>query len=197
MNETESILVALASGSVGALLATGLAALFDRWKEQARLRADVLLQAVGWADDVYLRIIDMHVAKNAAYTGGKQYLAGDDYAANSRELRSALLRSSLLARVGVVYGEGEETAALNKLRGSLLQAAQILWRSKADSWSSTHTQLQSFLASEVDPCRAAFERRLFESAGRPMRWLGLHARQHASPWSPISGADTSNDAMLD
>ena len=39
----------LASGLVGALLATILGAVFDFFREQARLRADVMLTVVGWA----------------------------------------------------------------------------------------------------------------------------------------------------
>jgi hypothetical protein len=184
MGPVASVLLALGSGALGAVLATALAALFDRWREQARLRGEVMLAAVGWADETYLRIIDLHIAKNASYTGTKPNLQPDEYASNSRELRSSLLRVSVLARVAIVYGEGTETALLNQLRANLLEAAQILWRARRENWPETDRQVRALLAQNVDPIRQRFERQLLNATGLPMRWLGLRPRtSNRAEWS--------------
>ncbi len=184
MDVDGSVLLALSSGALGALLATALTALFDRWREQARLRGEVMLDAVGWADETYLRIIDLHMAKGAIYTGGKPYLRPDEYDINSREIRSLLTKSSLLAKIAIVYGEGTEIALLRQLRGSLLQAAQMLWRSHQESWKETDVQVKTFLEKNVDPIRVQFERQLLNATGLPMRWLGLHPRaSNRAAWS--------------
>lgn len=184
MDTAGSVLLALSSGAVGAVLATAIGALFERWREQARLRADVMLSAVGLADEVWLRIIDLHLSKAAAYKGSKPHLQGEEYKANTRQLRSLLLGASVMARVAIVYGEGRETALLNQLRGKLLEAARILWAARQATWDETDRKIRAFLSSEVDPLRKQFERELLEGASAPMKWLGLRARPTSrTEWS--------------
>ena len=90
----------------------------------------------------------------------------------------------MLARVAIVYGEGTETALLNQLRASLLEAAQILWRARRENWPETDRQVRAFLAQNVDPIRQRFERQLLNATGLPMRWLGLRPRtSNRAEWS--------------
>ena len=168
------------------MLATAIGALFERWREQARLRAEVMLSAVGWADDVWLRIIDLHLSKAAAYSGSKPYLQSEEYRANTRELRSLLLGASVLARLAIVYGEGRETALLNQLRAKLLEAARSLWAARKDGWDEADRKIKAFLSSEVDPLRKQFERQLLEGVALPMKWLGLRPRPASrTEWSAV------------
>jgi hypothetical protein len=181
----------LASGLLGALIATILGIAFSFFQEQARVRADVMLTVVGWADDTYLRIIDLRTSKKAAYTSDKPYLAAEEYAANSRELRSLLLRASVPARLAIVYGEGEETLLLNQLRDRLLTAARKLWGSKKENWSAVDADIQVYIAKEVDPIREQLERKLLEKGSIPMMWLRLKRKIKEGPnWSGLDTDDT-------
>ena len=191
MNTSQSVFLALTSGTVGAVLATALGALFDRWREQARLRADVMLLAVGWADETYLRVTDLHLAKHASYRDSKPDLEDDEFRANSRQLRSLLLTASLVARVAIVFGEGEEVALLNKLRASLLTVARRLWASHQDNWDAIDRETHASMSSEVDPLRKQLERQLLEKTWLPMKWLGLMKRSLSTNGrSTIQAKDT-------
>lgn len=148
-----------------------------------------MLSAVGWADDIWLRIIDLHLSKRAAYSQSKPYLEGEEYNANSRELRSLLLSASIAARIAIVYGEGRETALLNHLRAKLQEAASTLWRARADTWADTDQKVRTFLFVEVDPLRKQFERQLLESVGLPMKWLGLRSRSGSGAQLSAVGID--------
>jgi hypothetical protein len=176
----------LASGLVGAILATILGVVFGFFQEQARLRADVMLTVVGWADDTYLRLIDLRTSRKAAYTSDKPYLAAEEYASNSRELRSLLLRTSVVARVSIVYGEGEATSLLNQLRDNQLQAAQMLWQSRKENWDDVDKRVQGFRAEKVDPLRTRLERRLLQQSSLPVMWLRIKRNIREGPnWSGI------------
>ena len=176
----------LASGLLGALLATILGAAFSFLQEQARLRADVMLTVVGWADDTYLCLTDLLTSKGAAYSAEKAYLTDADFAANSRELRSLLVRASVPARLALVYGEGDETRLLNALRGKLLQAAVMLWKSRKEEWKQVDARTKAFVAEQIDPLRRDLERRLLESASIPIIWLRLKRRIKDGPdWSGV------------
>jgi hypothetical protein len=183
MDGTTTVLIVLSSGALGALLATGLTALFGRWREQARLRADVMLAAVAWADETYLRLIDLHMAKDAVYTDRKPYLQPEEYRLNNRALRSLLLQASILAKHAIVYGEGRETLLLKQMRVKLLRAAQMLWRARESDWAGVNPAVKDYLATEVDPLRQEFERQLLNATGLPMRWLGLRPSMNRTEWS--------------
>src|SRR5437899_1312892 len=67
MEET-SITLALLSGAAGAIIATVLQQALSFWTERVKLRGETALIAVGWGDDVYLRLVDMATQKRAAYS---------------------------------------------------------------------------------------------------------------------------------
>ena len=178
----ESPLVSnLLSGLIGALLATALGAAFAFWVERVKLKADVMLAVVGWADETYIRLYDLHTAKKAHYTDSKQYLEPGEYERNSRELRSMLLRDSIVARVALVYGEGLQTALLNELRESLLSATRKLWAAKRETWADVDREVLAAFEQKIDPLRKRLERVLLEQGSFPMRLLGIRRRLTEGP----------------
>ncbi len=176
-----SIATILLSGAAGALLATGLQSLFSFWVERVKLKAEVLLSVVSWTDDAYVRLIDLHVSKEAAYTGGKAWLPPEQYDSNSRELRALLIRNAMSARVAVVYGEGDELALLNELRDSFLAASRILWAAKSETWATANSQVHMLFETKIDPLRRQMETRLLRQGSFPMLLLGLKGRVRTEP----------------
>jgi len=187
MSDNASLFSILASGAAGALLATGLGVLFDLWRERIRLRASVMLAVVGWADDAYIRLMDLHVAKHAEYAGAKSYLSQPEYDLNSRELRSLLLRQSVGAQLAIVYGEREELRLLNELRQKLLDAARLLWRAKAADWAQVEPKVEKLFADQIDPLRAKLEHELLRQANPTMWLLRMRERMVEGPgWSTVA-----------
>src|SRR5713101_3643304 len=143
--EQTSWLALLLSCTLGAILATALGAAVSFWSERLRVKSEVLLHVVGWSDDAYVRVIDLHMSKHAAYRGDKPYLQREEYDANSRALRSILIRASLDAEVAIVYGEGQELHLLRNLRGKLLSATQTLWGATSETWDEIDLKTHEFL----------------------------------------------------
>ncbi len=178
----------LLSGLFGALLATTLGAMLAFWIERLKLKAEVMLAVVGWADETYLRLYDLHTAKDSHYTDGKQYLEPGEYERNSRELRSMLLRNAVGARVALVYGEGQEVALLNDLRDSLLSATRKLWDAKRENWTDISREVLAMFETKIDPLRKHLERALLERGSLPIWWMGIRKRlANGPPWSVRTG----------
>ena len=186
MDGAYSIFAVLLSGAIGALLATGLTVAFTIWKEQVQLKSDAMLAVVRWADDTYLRVMDLRTSKQAAYVGDKPYLAEQEYAHNSRELRSLLLRASIPAQLGIAYGDGKEVELLNELRSHLLRASQILWKARKDSWSNADAEVQQLFKDEIDPLRTRLERKLLERSSLPLMWKKI---EQGPDWSGVDAKE--------
>ncbi len=175
----------LLSGLFGALLATALGAAFVFWVERIKLKAEVMLTVVGWADETYLRLCDLRMAKEAHYADGKPYLEPGEYDRNSRELRAMLLRNSVVARVALVYGEGQEVALLNELRESLLLATRKLWGARLETWVEVNLEVLAIFKTKIDPLRQRLERAFLKQGSFPMKWLGIKKRLMEGPqWGP-------------
>jgi len=166
----------LLSGLIGALLATALGAAFAFWIERLRLKAEVTLAVVGWADETYQGLYDLCMAKNEYYTKGKHPLEPAEYERNSRELRSMLLRNSVVMRVALVYGEGLQTALINEFRDLLLCTARKLWAAKQENWADINIEVLAAFEQRIDPLRVRLERSLLEQGSFPIKWLGIRKR---------------------
>lgn len=156
----------LAGGLVGALLAT----IIQIWFQRLRLRADVMMAVVAWADEVYERVVDLRIQKVAIYSNEKPFLADEEYKANSLELRGKLLRGDVRVRLALVYGEGEELKALNDLRNELLKISRDLWGARRETLPGLTAEIERRFEQRVDPARRDLEKKLLQKAILP-RWL--------------------------
>ncbi len=163
----EPILTVLLSGAVGALVAL----IFTIWRENARLRTDLALQVIRWADDVYNRAINLQATKKSLYADMNPYLTEGEYKENSRALNELLTQNSVLAQVQIVYGPGDEVALFREFRHALEQAARVLRQARRETWDASERDLKSLVEQQVDPLRAKFEQRLLRHAGFPVAWL--------------------------
>ena len=174
------------SGAFGALLATIIAAGISFWRERIRLKADVFLTVVGWADDTYLRLIDLRAQKRSVYREDKAFLTEQEYAINSRILRELLLKASVSAQLALAYGEGKEIALINELRENLTNASTMLWRSNRENWDTIDAQVEELFVKKIDPARSSLERELLVKASMPMILLGLKKRLSDGPtWGAV------------
>lgn len=64
----------LLSGFLGALIATIPSVFYQYLSEQKKFRADVLLEAVAYSDEIYKHLIDLHTKKKAEYPDKKRGL---------------------------------------------------------------------------------------------------------------------------
>jgi len=176
-----SVLSNLLSGLLGALLATIIGAVFAFWVERIKLKAEVMMAVVSWADETYIRLYDLHTAKEAHYTGTKEYFEPGEYERNSRDLRSMLLRDAITARVALAYGEGNQLALLKELRESLLSVTRKMWGAKKETWVEVDREVMAAFEQKIDPLRKELERVPLEQGSFPMRWIGIKKRLTEGP----------------
>ncbi len=150
----------LLSGFVGALIATILSIFYLYLSEQARLRAEVMLEVVGYFDDIYTRLQMLHVDKDSGYTGKKKGLTDQEYRIASRTLKDLLNTSKVGVRLAIIYGEGHFTGTFNFLKSSCLEATEILWSATPQNWDEKNSQIIILFKEKIDPVRKNLERDL-------------------------------------
>ena len=156
----------LLSGFIGALIATILSVIYNYISEKSRLRSEVALEAIGYFDDIYIRLQMLHVDKDATYTGKKRSLTDEEYRISSRSLKDLLISSRVGAKLAIVYGEGNFTGAYNYLLSSCQQAASLLWSAKEEDWEEKNNKIFVLFQERIDPVRTAFHRSLIEGTWR-------------------------------
>ena len=132
----------LLSGFIGALIATLLSILYFFISEQKKLRSDVMLEVVGYCDDIYRRLQDLHVHQG--------------------ELTSLLTSSRTRAKLALVHGEGSTLAAFNDLYAQFLKASSIVRGATRSAWHQEKASLHRLFAEEIDPRRVKLERLLLK-----------------------------------
>ena len=152
----------LLSGFIGAVIATLLSVLYFFISEQKKLRSDVMLEVVGYCDDIYRRLQDLHVHKGTVYTQNSEFLTPEEYRVVSRELISLLTSARTRAKLALVHGEGSTLAAFNGLQAQFQKASSIVRGATRSAWHQENASLHRLFAEEIDPRRAKFERLLLE-----------------------------------
>ncbi len=148
----------LLSGLLGALIASVLSVLYQYFAEQKRIRKELMLDVVGWVDDVYDLLQAIHVQKQAAYSGGKLYLTEEEYRGVSRNLKFSLISTKLEAKVAIIYGEGEELRLTKALKGEILKTVQVLWAATKDTWVEDNKLVFESFSKRIDPLRGKVEK---------------------------------------
>ena len=157
----------LLSGLIGALIATILSVVYLYISEQARLRADVLLQIVDYCDDIYTHLQGLHTYKDAVYTNKKMPLTSDEYRKISRELTVLLTSSKSGAKLAIIYGESDAMAAYNMLRTRFLEASSLLRKATQDAWNQENIKIHNLFSEIIDPLRATIEDKLVKETRAP------------------------------
>jgi hypothetical protein len=152
----------LLSGFIAALIAALISVVYLYLTEQSRLRSQVAVEVVDYFDDIYTRLQSLSTDKDAAYTGKKRGLTGEEYRITSRELSVLLKRSRIGVRLAIVYGEGDLTGAFNYLTNSCIEVAGILWGATEQNWKENNTKILTLFSERIDPVRKNLERSLLD-----------------------------------
>lgn len=156
----------LLSGLIGAIIASLLSVLYQYIAEQIRRRAELMMEIVKWADDIYERLQILTVNKGEIYAGKEAYLTQEEFKMVNREVKITLLSSRISAMVALVYGEGKDVQRINTLQGELLKVARIQWNSKKETWPQASKEIDEKFDKIIDPLREAIANR-FLAASRP------------------------------
>ncbi len=116
----------LLSGLYGALIASILSIIYLYFSNQIKLRSEVMLEVVGYSDDIYNYLSMMHVHKDSMYTQNKPGLTDDEYRKFSNELSVLLKSSKVRAKIALVYGEGKVLGVFNELWSNYIEITSVL-----------------------------------------------------------------------
>jgi hypothetical protein len=157
----------LLSGLIGALIATILSVVYLHIAENVRLRTDVMLEVLGYTDDIYDRLQRLFVHKDVVYTTGQAGLSPDEYRATSRELATLLKSTKTHAKLAIAYGEGKETGALKELSKRFDEVHGLLMAGTQSTWAGTNSEILDLFKTEIDPLRKKFLRTLIQGTRIP------------------------------
>lgn len=150
----------LLSGLIGALIATVLSVVYLYLAEQAKLRAEIALEVVGYCDDIYDRLQLMHVHKDTVYTHAGSGMHSDEYRATSHEISRLIKSTKTHAKLEIVYGPGESVAALNELGHHFREATSLLRGATEADWVEQRRQIFDLFQTRIDPLRKDLQRKL-------------------------------------
>ena len=146
----------LLSGLLGALFATLLSALYHYASEKSKLRSEVLLEIVGYIDDIYHHIQEIHAVKNKEYRENVQVLTPELYDQINRELSILLKSNKHHAKLRIVYGESEALRKLNGLTEYLMEATSILRKATRSAWVVNENKaVETLFKDKIDPLNAS------------------------------------------
>jgi len=147
----------LLSGFIGALIATIFSIFYHHITERKKLRSDVMLELVGYFDDIYVKLQAIHVDKDAEYTNKKRGLSEEEYRRFSRELKDLLNTQKIGAKLEIVYGEGETVARYNRLKVHLWEATLSVWEGTEANWQDNNRLIHDIFRTKIDPFRKDFK----------------------------------------
>ena len=143
----------LLSGLIGALIATTLSVVYLHFSEKSKIRTEVLLEIVGFCDDIYHHLQNLQFYKEAKYNDRSSDLSIEDYRQLSRELTVLLISTKVHAKLAIAYGEGDELALFLELSKQLRRAASILRKATRSGWVKEGPQIHQLFENEIDPLR--------------------------------------------
>jgi len=164
------------SGLIGALIATILSVLYFYISEQAKLRADAMLEVVEYCDNIYTRLRELLTQKEAEYTGQKAYLTTDEYRTVNRQLTNLLTSSRTAAKITLIYGEGDVLAAFNALCFQFREVSSILREATKSTWHTEKDRILNLFDKKIDPHRAGTERLLLKESSSSAIMAGFFKR---------------------
>ena len=155
----------LLSGLYGALIASILSIIYLYFSEQIRLRAEVMLEVVGYCDDIYHRLSMMHAHTDSMYTQNKPGLTDEEYRKFSQELSVFLKSSKVHAKIALVYGEGTVLGIFNKLCDYFTEASSRLRTATSVTWAvKENKEIHDIFSEKIDSLRYQLEKSLLKNA---------------------------------
>ena len=155
----------LLSGLFGALIASIFSIIYLYFSGQIKLRSKVMLEVVGYSDDIYNYLSMMHVHKHYMYTENKPGLTDDEYRKFSNELSVLLKSSKVKAKITLVYGEGSLLGIFNELWGSYLAVSSLLRKATLSEWVvKENKEIHGLFSNKIDPLRNQLEKSLIKGA---------------------------------
>jgi hypothetical protein len=124
----------LLSGLFGALIATVLSLVYLYISEKAKLRGEVLLEVVGYCDEIYYILQMLQAEKELEYTEHESTLTGGEYRTANQKLSVLLKSSSVHAKMAIAFGEGRELESFNTLRTLFAEGASVLRTATRSGW---------------------------------------------------------------
>ena len=155
----------LLSGLFGALIASILSIIYLYFSAQIKVRAEVMLEVVGYSDDIYNYLQMMHAHKHLIYTENKPALTDDEYRNFSNQLSVLLKSSKVKAKIALVHGEGNLLEIFNELWGNYLAVSSILRNATRSAWVvKENKEIFELFSNRIDPLRNKLEIALLNGA---------------------------------
>ncbi len=158
-------------GLVGALLATALGSVFQFWLERQRLKADVMLEVMGWMAEAFRHAQDLQT--HAAFEHSDpsaEFLNQDELRHVRRDLNRLLTPAELRVRVALVYGEGSELKLMDDFVTEIQAFVRMLIESGASNWLTVSKDLDRRKNEKLAPIMADLRRTFLRRASLP-GWL--------------------------
>ena len=155
------------------------------FSEKSKIRSEVLLEVVGFCDDIYHHLQNLHFYKKAEYTDKNFALSIDDYHQLSRELTVLLISTKVHAKLAIAYGEGDELALFLELSNQLREVASILRKATRSGWVMEGPQIHHLFENEIDPLRHNLMRALIDGT-RPRRIFPNLIKNHIPTFFKIT-----------
>lgn len=152
----------LLSGLIGALIASLLTVVYLYISTQSKLRAEVLLEVVGYCDDIYHRLQSQCVHKKAKYTKNEAKLTSEEYRYISNELSILLKSTKIHAKLAIAYGESDTLGLLNQLSANFRGVASILWKATKENWDRDDKKISQMFKTTIDPLRDELQKQLIK-----------------------------------
>ena len=149
---------------IGALIASMLAVVFLHVSEKFKIRSEVLLEVVGFCDEIYHHLRNLHVYKNAEYTDRDLDLTIEDCRHLSKELTVLLTSTKVHEKMAIAFGEKEELVLFLELSNQLRQVASILRKATLSSGINEGQQVNQLFKDKIDPLRHKLIRDLIKGA---------------------------------
>jgi len=154
----------LISVIIGVLIASILSMGYMHISENLKIRSEVLLEVVGFCDEIYHHLQNFHVYKNAGYTDRDLDLTIEDYRCLSRELTVVLTSTKVYKKMALAFGEKEELGLFLELSNQLRQVASILHRAMPSAGINEGQQVNQLFKDKIDPLRHKLIRDLIKGA---------------------------------
>ena len=149
---------------IGALIASILAVVFLHVSEKLKIRNEALLEVVGFCDEIYHHLQNLHVDKNTEHTDRDLDLTIEDHQYLSRELTVLLTSTKVHEKMAIAFGEKEELGLFLELSNQLSQVASILRKATRSAGTNERQQVKQLFKDKIDPLRHKLMRGLIKGA---------------------------------
>ena len=154
----------LISVIIGVLIASILSVGYLHISENLKIRSEVLLEVVGFCDEIYHHLQNFHSFKNSEYTDRDLDLTIEDYQCLSRELTVLLTSTKVHKKMAIAFGEKEELGLFLELSNQLHQVASILRKAAPNNGINEGQQINQLFKDKIDPLRHKLIRALIKGA---------------------------------